>query len=106
MRVEMRLFRHVPHALLVGDRVILDGYAIEQDLARAGLDEAGDYFHRGRFAGAIGSEVARDFTGMRRETDVIDGDRAGETFGNIAKFQHKASTPHSSRNAVSGSMVA
>ena len=80
MRVEMRLFGHVAHALLVGDRVALDGLAVEQDLAGGGLDQAGDHLHGGGFAGAVRSQVAGDLAGARREADVVDGGDAEEAF--------------------------
>ena len=88
MRVEMRLFGHVAHALLVGDQVALDGFAVEQDLARGGLQQPGDHLHRGGFAGAVRPQVPGDLAGARRKADIVHGRDAAESLGNVAKFQH------------------
>ncbi len=64
MRVQMRLFGHVAHALLPGDQVAPDGFAVEQNLAAARLDEAGDHLHGGGFAGAVRPEVAGHLAGQ------------------------------------------
>ncbi len=88
MRVEMRLFRHVTHALLVRDQVGLNALAVEQDLARGRLDEPGDHLHGGGLAGAVRTQVTGDLAGARREANVVDGGDAEEMLGNVAKFEH------------------
>jgi len=45
--VEVGLFGDVAHAALVGDEVVVDELAVEEDVARGAVDEAGDHFHRG-----------------------------------------------------------
>ena len=87
VRVEMRLFGHVAHALLVGDQVAANGLAAEKDFARADLDQPGDHFHGGGFAGAVGAQVAGDFARWGGEADVIYGEDAGETLGDVAQFE-------------------
>jgi hypothetical protein len=42
MRVEMRFFRHIAEALLPGDEIPPDGFAIEDDFAGGRLDQARD----------------------------------------------------------------
>ena len=79
MRVEVRLFGHVAHALLVGDQVALDGLAVEEDLAGGHLDQAGDHLHGGGFARAVRAQVAGHLAGARREADVVHGGDAGES---------------------------
>ena len=68
MRVQMRLFGHVAHALLIGDQVALNGFAIEENLARAHLDEPGDHLHGGGLAGAVRSQIAGHFAGDARKS--------------------------------------
>ena len=72
MVVEVGLFGDVAHAALVGDEVVVDGPAVEKDLAGGAVDEAGDHFHRGRLSRPIRAEVAGDLAGAGTETDVID----------------------------------
>ena len=91
MRVKMRLFGHVAHALLVGDQVALDGFAVEKDLARGRLDQAGDHFHGGGFAGAVRPQVAGDFARAGGEADVVHGGDAGKSLGDVAQFKHRNS---------------
>src|ERR1035441_777333 len=99
MGVEMRLFGHVTHAPLVGDEVAADGLAIEEDFARTDPDESGDHLHGGGFAGTVGAQVAGDLSGGGRKADVIDGEYAGETLGDVAQFQgHGCRTPAASGN--------
>src|SRR5579864_5744612 len=89
MRVQMRLFRHVAHALLVSDRIALNALAIEQDLARSHLDESRYHFHGGGLAGAVRPQVTGHLAGARLKADVVDGNGAGESFRNVAKLEHR-----------------
>ena len=84
----MRLFGHVAHALLVGDQVALDRFAVEQDLAGGGVHQAGDHLHGGGLAGAVGAQVAGDLAGTGGKADLIDGGDAEKTFGDVAQFEH------------------
>ena len=88
VRVEMRLFGHVAHALLVGDQVALNALAVEQDLAGGRLHQAGDHLHGGGLAGAVRPQVAGDLAGAGGKAHVIDGGDAEEAFGNVAQFEH------------------
>jgi len=88
VRVEMRLFGHVAEALLVADQVVPDGSALEQDFACRRLDERGDHFHSGRFAGAVGPQVAGDLAGARGEADVVYRDDSAEVLRDVAKLEH------------------
>ena len=67
MPVEMRLFRHVAHALLPGDQIALNGNAVEQDFAGGHLHQPGDHLHGGGFAGAVRPQVAGDLPGAGAE---------------------------------------
>src|SRR5271157_3501927 len=84
-------------------RVALHGVALEQDLARSRLEQPGDHLHGGGFARAVGPEVTRDFAGTRGEADVVHGGDAGETLGNLAKFEHKPRRPATGQTPVTGS---
>ena len=70
MRVEMRFFGDVSEALAVMDAVAGDRFAVEKNLAFAGLDQAGDHLERGGFAGAVRAQIACHFTRARDEADV------------------------------------
>jgi hypothetical protein len=91
MPVEMRFLGHVAHVLLVGNQVAPDEFAIEQDVARGGLQKPGDHFHGGGLAGAVGPQVSGDFTGARPKAHVIHGGDTAESFADVAKFQHAGS---------------
>src|SRR5579864_7574117 len=87
----MRLLWYVAHALLIGNQVVLNPFPIEEDLARGHLYERGNHFHGGGFAGAVRAQVAGDLAGAGRKADVIDCNDAGESFRNVAKFEHNSS---------------
>ena len=89
--VEMRLFGDVAHALLVGDEVLLDGLAFEEDFSGAWVHESGDHLHGGGFAGAVGAEVAGDFAGPGGEAGAGNGGDSGEAFVDVAEFEHDGS---------------
>src|ERR1700689_1977433 len=88
MRVQVRLFRNVAHALLVCDRVALDGLAVEKDLSGVHLNEPGDPFHGGGFAGAVRPQVPGHFAGACRKTHTVNGGDAGKAFGNATQIKH------------------
>src|ERR1035438_4507034 len=71
MIVEVWLLGNVPHATLIGNQVVLDWFALEEDVPLGDLDEAGDHLHGGGFSRAVWSEVAGDFTGTGREAHVV-----------------------------------
>ena len=87
MRVKMRLFRHITHALLVRDQVALNGIAVEQNFAGGHLHQPGDHFHGGRFAGAVRPQVAGHLARRGRRTTSIDGEDAEESLRDVAKFE-------------------
>ena len=93
MGVEMRLFGYVAHALFVGDEVVANGLAAEEDLARADLDEPGDHLHGGGFAGAVGAQIAGDFARGCGKADVIYGEHARKTLGDVAQFERHGCRP-------------
>ena len=88
VRIQVRLLRHVAHALLVGDRVGLDALPLEEDLAIGHLDQTGDHLHRGRLTGAVGSEVTGHLAGASDEADIPHRGNAGEAFGDMTKLEH------------------
>ena len=63
MGVDVGLFGDVAEGGAVGLEVVADALAVEEHLAVVGLEEAGDDFDGGGFAGAVGSEVADDLAG-------------------------------------------
>ena len=88
MSVEMRLLGDVAHALFVGDQVVLDPPSVEQNLAGGHFHQAGDHLHGGGFARSVRPKIAGDLAGAGDEAHAVDGERAGESFGDAAKFQH------------------
>ncbi len=84
----MRLLRHVPHAPFMGDQIALDGLSFEEDLAGGHLHHPRDHFHRGGFAGAVGPEIAGNFSRPNGEADAVHGGDAGEALYDMAQFEH------------------
>ena len=88
MRVQMRLFRHVAHALFIGDQVALNALALEKDLARGHLHQPGDHFHGGGFAGTVRPQVPGDLPGAREKLTSSTASDAAESLRDMAKFEH------------------
>ena len=86
--VEEGLFGDVAHAPLVGREVFADGPAFKADLAEGRLDEAGDHFDGGGFAGAVGAEIAGDLAGEGGEADVLNDGNAGVAFEKSIHLEH------------------
>jgi hypothetical protein len=89
VRIEVWLLGDVAHALAVGHQVVANGLAVEEDLAGARLDETGDDLHRGRLAGAVGTEIASDLTCARNKADVFYDCEAGIAFRDVANLEHR-----------------
>lgn len=87
--VEVWLLRDIAHAPLVGNQIVLNGFALKQDMAQSHLDQAGDHLHGGGLARAVRPQVAGHFAGPGREADVIHGGNAGEVLGDAAKFKQE-----------------
>ena len=78
--IRVRLFRYVAHATLVGDEVVLDALAIEEDLAGGHFHQAGNHFHGGGFTRSVWPQIAGDLAGARDEAHIIDGQGSLGTF--------------------------
>jgi hypothetical protein len=39
----------------------------------------------------VGSQISSHFAGARRKADIVHGGDAGESFGDITKFEHDRS---------------
>ena len=73
VRVEVGLLRHVADAPLEGGEVLVHAASAVEDLTFGRLDQPGQHLHGGALAGSVGPEVAEDFAGLDRETDLADG---------------------------------
>jgi hypothetical protein len=89
MRINVRFFRDVAETPPVGDSMALDRLTVKQDLAGTGLDQSGDHFQSGGFAGAIGPQISGYLTGACDEADILYGGDAGVEFGDVAQFEHR-----------------
>jgi hypothetical protein len=87
MTVEVRLLGDVPHALTEGHEVIVDGFAIEEDLAGGHFDETGDHLHGGGFAGAVRTEVAGHLPRLSEKADVVDRGNTGVALRDVTEFE-------------------
>ena len=76
-------------------------FAIQQDLAAIGGDQADDHIERGRFAGAIGPEQADDLAAFYLERQLLNDFAEFVTLGNILDAQDAQGD--SSRSSVSSS---
>src|SRR5215470_15629876 len=89
MRVKMWFFRHVAHALLMGDQIAIDAPTIEENFTGCCFEQPGDHFKSRGFSRSVGAEVSGHFTGARRKTDVLNSGNTGKTFAYIAKLEHR-----------------
>ncbi len=55
---------------------------------RARRDKAGNHFHRGRFAGAVGAEKAQHLPRAHRETELANGFDPSEVLAELGDFDH------------------
>src|SRR5260370_6911142 len=62
----------------------------KRDAAFAGLVEAGDAVEHRRLAGAVRSDQRGDVATVCREAQIIDGDKAAESHGEVLDPQQRA----------------
>ena len=70
----------------VGGQMI-DGLAVEQDLAGGLPDEAADDAQQGRFAAAGWAEKCNELAGAQAQRDMFDGRGGAERVGDLRKLQ-------------------
>src|SRR5262249_18624525 len=61
-------------------------------LPRSGRKDAREDAHRGRLAGAVGTEEADDLALAHREADAANGLDRAEALRDVAQLEHRAST--------------
>jgi hypothetical protein len=71
-RVEVGFFRDVAEPLTIGDEVVLNVLALEEDLAASGLQQAGEDFDGGTFARTVGAQVSEYLAGFEAKRDFTD----------------------------------
>src|SRR5690242_19732484 len=79
--VEIRFLWHVAESFTVADEVLVDVLTVVEDLAVGGLEESGQHFDGGAFAGAVGAEVTQHLPGLKRKVDVPHGKDGTVEFG-------------------------
>ena len=55
---------------------VIDGVAVHERVAAAGVQQAGQHGDRGALAGAVGAEKAEDLALVDVEADAVDGQHA------------------------------
>ncbi len=70
------------------DLVFLDVGAADADAALRRGEVSGDHPHRGRFAGAVGTEESEDLALLDGEGDSVDRHLGAEVFVEIFDFYH------------------
>jgi hypothetical protein len=71
--VELRLFGDVAEPNLESDGIVNNGLAMEQNLAFARVQKAGDDLYGGAFAGAIWAQLSENLTGANLKADIVEG---------------------------------
>ena len=66
-----------------------DVHAVEQHVAGAGRQLAGDEIEIGGLAGAVGPDDGGERAGLERGAHGVDGDVAAEADGEAARFQNR-----------------
>ncbi len=89
MRGQRQLLEHRGHAEFGGpDRVVeLHRLARQSNRARVGRLHAAENLDQGALAGAVGAEENVDLAASTAEVRVVEGDGAGEVFGDAARFE-------------------
>jgi len=68
---------------------MIDGFAVEKDVAGGGLFEAGDQAEGGRFAASGRPEEGEEFAARHREGDAVEGPVSRVFLYEVAQLQDK-----------------
>src|SRR5262249_24965908 len=71
--VQIRLFRHVAEAAFEPNQILANVAAMEQNLARAGIEPPREHLDRGALTGTVRSHVAEKLTRYQREVQIGHG---------------------------------
>src|SRR5689334_22620811 len=88
VRIDVSLLRHISQPLLESRQIGPNVPAVEQDLAFAGLDQAGQHLHRCAFSRPVWSEVPKDLARADGKAHVIYGGNAAEALDESQHFKH------------------
>ena len=96
----MRLFGHVSDSRLVGDQILLDIGAVEQDVAGGRRHQPREHLDCRGLPGSIGAQVAEHFSRLHGKADVADRRQGAVAFGDVADFEHEPLDTGNRREAV------
>ena len=65
----------------------IEWLAVEQDLTRVGVEDAGDHADERGLAGAIGAEQSEDRTLIEVEAEFVDGNLCSEVLLQVGDLQ-------------------
>ena len=84
--IERERLRHVADAHPRRHAARIDRRAKQLRRAAGRLQQAGEHFHRRRFAAAVTAEEAEDFALLDGEADVVNRGEVAETLGEVVRF--------------------
>ena len=87
--IEVRLLGNIAEAALEGFEIEADVLAVHGDAAGGGLEKSGEHLDGGAFSGAVGAEIAENFTRPDGEADAIYGGGADEGLSQVVGFEHE-----------------
>ena len=79
--VERKRLRHIAHAHPRGHVVGIGGMAKQAGAAFAWLQQAGEHFHGGGFAAAVGAEKAENLAFFNHKAHIVYGGEVAEALG-------------------------
>ncbi len=86
--VARRAFGQIAEYALGRERLVHHIVAADAGAAGSRREEAGDHFHRRRFAGAVRAEEAEHLPGFHLEGDAVDGGEVAVALGQLPGFDH------------------
>ena len=84
--IQRKRLRHITHALAHGGAACVYRLAQECGFAFAGVQEAGEHFHGGAFAAAVGAEKAENFALADAEAHVVYRREVAEAFAEVVRL--------------------
>src|SRR4051812_15988267 len=88
MGVEVGFFWNVTDAPLVCVRIAEEAFAKKREGSVRRLEQPHDHVDRGALPRAVWSEISENFARLNGEADIVDGQQAVITLGEMLRFKH------------------
>ena len=87
--IQRKRLRHIAHTHAHCHAARVDGFAEQFGLALRSRQKAGEHFHGGGFAAAVGAEKAENFAFFDAEAHIVYRSEVAETLGEPVRFHRR-----------------